>query len=377
MRRALIGLLIFAGSTALADTGGSDPAAEPAVVAVGKVWPAVVNVNTERIIRRTVQDPYDQLFNQFFGGAVRGPRALTQKVQSLGSGFLVGPTGYIVTNEHVVERAADMKIHVTMADGKVYEARYVTGDPSRDIALLKVAGDKAFPYLSLEDLSPDLLGETVLAVGNPLGYGLAVSRGIVSAVKRSVTVEGVEYKDLVQTDAAINPGNSGGPLIDIGGKLVGVNSVKLSFTPQGVPTQGIGFAIPATLVKETVKEFMQQQNAPGGIKRAGGALSSARKLYGLQLQDLTADLSDALGVPGGQGVLVSDVDQGGPAQSVGIRSGMVILKVGRYAVNSVGEAESLFSKVATGDEADLTVLVTQKFKGRLVQSEQAVALRAR
>ena len=377
MRRILCGILtIFLGAAAPV-LAQSDPASEPAVVEVSKVWPAVVNVNTERIIKRTYQDPYDQMFNQFFGGTMRPPRELRQKVQSLGSGFLVGPSGYIVTNEHVVERAADMKIHVTMSDGKVYEARYVTGDPSKDIALLKVDGDKPFPYISLVDLSPDLLGESVLAVGNPLGYGLSVSRGIVSALKRSVTLEDVEYKDLVQTDAAINPGNSGGPLIDIGGKLVGVNSVKMSFTPQGVPTQGIGFAIPATTVRDTVAEFMKQANSPGGMKRAGGELSAARKLYGLQLQDLTADLSDALGAPGGKGVLVSDVDEDGPAHDVGIRSGMVIVKVGRFEVNSVGEAESLFSKASSGDEADLTVLVTRRLRGRLIQTEQEVALKAR
>ena len=105
----------------------SDPSTEPTVIAVGKVWPAVVNVNTERIVKRTYQDPYDQMFNQFFGGSMRPPRELRQKVQSLGSGFLVDPAGYIVTNEHVVERAADMKIHVTMADGKVYEATLCDG----------------------------------------------------------------------------------------------------------------------------------------------------------------------------------------------------------------------------------------------------------
>jgi S1-C subfamily serine protease len=381
MRRILCALLTIslgAAAPALAQSGAqNDPASEPAVVAVSKVWPAVVNVNTERIIKRTYQDPYDQLFNQFFGGTMRPPREMQQKLQSLGSGFLVGPTGFIVTNEHVVERAADMKIHVTMSDGKVYEARYVTGDPSKDIALLKVDGDKPFPYISLGDLSPDLLGETVLAVGNPLGYGLSVSRGIVSALKRSVTLDDVEYKDLVQTDAAINPGNSGGPLIDIGGKLVGVNSVKMSFTPQGVPTQGIGFAIPGSAVRDTVAEFMKQANSPGGLKRAAGDASAARRLFGLQLQDLTADLSDALGVPGGQGVLVSDVDEEGPAHEVGIRAGMVIVKVGRFAVNSVGEAESLFSKASSGDEADLTVLVMQRFGGRMIQSEQEVPVRAR
>jgi len=382
MRQFFCGILtVMIGATAplLAESGGAnDPASEPAVVAVGKVWPAVVNVNTEHIIRRTYQDPYDQLFNQFFGGTMRPPREMQQKVQSLGSGFLVGPTGYIVTNEHVVERAADMKIHVTMSDGKVYEAHYITGDPSKDIALLKVdaTDGKAFPYISLEELSPDLLGETVLALGNPLGYGLSVSRGIVSALKRSVTVEDVEYKDLVQTDAAINPGNSGGPLIDVGGKLVGVDSVKMSFTPQGVPTQGIGFAIPATEVRDTVREFMKQGSV-GGLKRGGGELSASRKLFGLQLQDLTADLSDALGVPDGHGVLISDVDENSSAHDVGIRPGMVIVKVGRYPVNSAGEADMLFAKASSGDEADLTLLVTQKFRGRLVQTEQAVAVKAR
>jgi S1-C subfamily serine protease len=302
---------------------------------------------------------------------------MQQKEQSLGSGFIVDPAGYIVTNEHVVERAADMKIHVTMSDGKVYEARYVTGDPSKDIALLKVDADKALPFISLEDLSPDLLGETVMAVGNPLGYGLSVSRGILSALKRTVTVDEVDYKDLIQTDAAINPGNSGGPLIDIGGKLVGVNSVKMAFTPQGVPTQGMGFAIPGYAVRDTVREFMRQANSPGGMKKAGGEFSAARKLFGLQLQDLTADLSDAMGVPGGHGVLVSDVDDDSPAYEVGIRSGMVIVKVGRYGVNSAGEAESLFSKASSGDQADLTVLVTRRVQGELLQSEQAVSVKAR
>jgi S1-C subfamily serine protease len=380
MRRLLCGsLFLFLGalSPILAQTGPqNDPASEPAVIAVGKVWPAVVNVNTERIVKQLYQNPYDQLFNEFFGGEMRPPRELAQKVQSLGSGFIVDPAGFIVTNEHVVERAADMKIHITMSDGKVYEAKYITGDPSKDIALLKVDGTKPFPYISLDELSPNLLGETVLAVGNPLGYGLSVSRGIVSAIKRSVTVEDVDYNDLVQTDAAINPGNSGGPLIDIGGKLVGVNSVKMSFTPQGVPTQGIGFAIPGYTVRDTVREFLKEAKEPG-IHKGRTQDTAARRLFGLQLQDLTADLSDALGVPGGQGVLISDVDNGSPSDVAGIRAGMVILKVGRYAVNSVGEAETLFSKAQHGDEADLTMLVTQRIRGELLQSEQAVALHAR
>jgi S1-C subfamily serine protease len=122
---------------------------------------------------------------------------------------------------------------------------------------------------------------------------------------------------------------------------------------------------------------MRQANSPGGMKKAGGEFSAARKLFGLQLQDLTADLSDAMGVPGGHGVLVSDVDDDSPAYEVGIRSGMVIVKVGRYGVNSAGEAESLFSKASSGDQADLTVLVTRRVQGELLQSEQAVSVKAR
>src|SRR3954471_10821955 len=116
----------------------SDPAAEPAVKAVAKAMPAVVNINTERVIQRAVRDPYDDFFNQFFGGPMRRPRVLSQKVQSLGSGFIVDPAGYIVTNEHVVERAAELKISVTTIDGKTYSARYITGSPESDLALLKI-----------------------------------------------------------------------------------------------------------------------------------------------------------------------------------------------------------------------------------------------
>jgi S1-C subfamily serine protease len=130
-------------------------------------------------------------------------------------------------------------------------------------------------------------------------------------------------------------------------------------------------------VRDTVREFLKEAKQPGGIKKDLAKDTVARRLFGLQLQDLTADLSDALSVPGGQGVLVSDVDDGGPSEAAGIRAGMVILKVGRYAVNSVGETETLFAKAAHGDEADLTLLITRKVNGELLQSEQAVALRAR
>ena len=249
--------------------GQTDPAAEPSVLAVAKAMPAVVNINTERVVQRTVQDPYDQLFNQFFGGQMRRPRVLSQKVQSLGSGFIVDPAGFIVTNEHVVQRAAELKISVTTNDGKTYTAHYVTGSTEADLAFLKIDTKDALPFINLADLSPNLLGETVLVLGNPLGYGSSVARGILSAKNRTVTVDEVEYHNLIQTDAAINPGNSGGPVVDISGKLVGVSSVKMAFTPQGVPTQGLGFAIPAEIVRQRVDEFKQIAAGKKVAKPAG------------------------------------------------------------------------------------------------------------
>src|SRR4051794_24953742 len=235
----------------------ADPASEPAVLAVAKVLPAVVNINTERGVRRRVRDPFEDFAAQFFGNYRSQPREIRQTLQSLGSGFIVDPAGYIVTNEHVVQRAADLKIEVTLNDGKVYNARYITGDEKKDLAFIKIEAKADFPFIDLNNLSPNLLGQTVLVVGNALGYGSSISRGILSGMKRDIKIEEVEYKNLLQTDAAINPGNSGGPVIDLSGKLVGVSSAKMAFTPQGVPTQGLGFAIPADTVRDSVAHFRE------------------------------------------------------------------------------------------------------------------------
>ncbi len=348
------------------------PAAEPAVVAVGKVWPAVVNINTERIIQHTVQDPRDVFFNQFFGGPMRPPRTYNQKVQSLGSGFVIDPAGYIVTNEHVVQRAADLKIQVTTTDGKTYDAKYIAGDPAADLALIKIESKTPLPFISLTDLSPNLLGQTVLALGNPLGYGISVSRGIVSATKRSIAVEDIEYKDLIQTDAAINPGNSGGPLIDIGGKLIGISSAKMAFTPQGVPTQGLGFGIPASVVRDKVEEFKHPSK-----KTLAAAKPWALRYFGLQLQDLTSDLTDAFGYAPDMGVLVADVEDGSPAAAAGFKRGLVIYKIGRYEVNSTSQVETLLGQTKPGAPADFVVGVVRRVGRRQIEQVQTVSLTAR
>src|SRR2546428_3705513 len=151
----IIGLMLLAA--ARFSFAQADPASEPAVLAVAKGLPAVVNINTERVVRRTVRDPFEDFYAQFFGYYRSRPREIRQTLQSLGSGFLVDPAGYIVTNEHVVERAADLKIEAITNDGKSYKARYITGDPKKDLAFLKIDNDKPLPFINLHDISPNIL----------------------------------------------------------------------------------------------------------------------------------------------------------------------------------------------------------------------------
>ncbi len=356
--RALVAALLpFAGWTSC--FAQADPASEPAVLAVAKVLPAVVNINTERVVKRTVRDPFEDVYAQFFGYNRVRPREIRQTLQSLGSGFIVDPAGYIITNQHVVERAADLKIHVTTDDGKTYNAHYITGDDKTDLAFIKIDAQTAFPFINLDDISPNLLGETVIVVGNAVGYGSSISRGVLSAVKRNITVDDIEYKDLVQTDAAINPGNSGGPVIDLSGRLVGISSAKMAFTPQGVPTQGLGFAIPAEVVRDSVNRFKkiaQKQPEPANRPATSEAsASSAERLFGMQLQNLSEQLSDALGYAQGHGVLVAAVEPDSPADEAGIERGLVIYRVGKSEVNSVKQIDGLLGRVQSGAKVSFTI----------------------
>ena len=350
------------------------PASEPGVLAVAKVLPAVVSINTERVLRRQVRDPFEDFYAQFFGNYRARPREVRQRVQSLGSGFVIDPAGYIVTNQHVVERAADLKIQVTMDDGKTYNAHFITGDEKKDLALIKIDAKAEFPYISLDNVSPNLLGQTVIVVGNALGYGTSISRGVLSAVKRDISIDNIDYKNLVQTDAAINPGNSGGPLIDLSGRLVGVSSAKMAFTPQGVPTQGLGFAIPATEVRDTVVEFKKVANKQPATKTEAASEQTAgspnsERLFGMQLQDLTDELTNALGYAPGRGVLISSVEPDSPADQSGVERGLVVYRIGKFDVNSVRQVEELLARVQSGARVDFALgVVRSRNRGQRVET---------
>ncbi len=377
-RKLFVALLILAQAEAC--FGQADPASEPAVLAVAKVLPAVVNINTERVVRRTVRDPFEDFYAQFFGYNRARPREIRQTLQSLGSGFIIDPKGYIVTNQHVVERAADLKIHVTTDDGKTYNAHYITGDDKTDLAFIKIDAETAFPFINLDNISPNLLGQTVIVVGNAVGYGSSISRGVLSAVKRDITVDDTEYKGLVQTDAAINPGNSGGPVIDLSGRLVGISSAKMAFTPQGVPTQGMGFAIPADVVRDSVNQFKKIAEKQGTPKNqpastADSSASNAGKLFGLQLQDLNQELSDALGYIRGRGVLITAVEPDSPADEAGLERGLVIYRMGKSETNSVKQIEELLRSVQSGAKLEFTVGVIRT--GRQTRQLATLSMTAR
>ena len=358
--RAVCAVIAFLAVAASAHCfAQTDPASEPAVLAVAKVLPAVVNINTERVVKRTVRDPFDEVYSQFFGYNRFRPREVRQTLQSLGSGFIVDPAGYIITNQHVVERAADLKIHVTAHDAKTYRAHYITGDDKTDLAFIKIDAESDFPFINLDDISPNLLGQTVIVVGNAVGYGSSISRGVLSATKRNITVDETDYKDLVQTDAAINPGNSGGPVVDLSGRLVGVASAKMAFTPQGVPTQGLGFAVPADVVRDTVNRFKQLAMKQGKAKGASAPveLSSARveKLFGMQLQNLSPELSEALGYLQGRGVLITAVEPDSPADAAGIKRGMVLYRVNKSTAVSVKQVDEALRGVQSGATVEFTI----------------------
>src|SRR5947208_8928679 len=371
----IIALFLARSTTSFAQ---ADPASEPSVLAIAKVLPAVVNINTERVVRRTLRDPVEDFYAQFFGYYRGRPREIRQTLQSLGSGFIVDPAGYIVTNQHVVERAADLKIQVTTNDGKTYKADYIVGDDKTDLAFIKIDAQTAFPFINLDNISPNLLGQTVIVVGNAVGYGSSISRGVLSAEKRDITIDNIEYKNLIQTDAAINPGNSGGPVIDLSARLVGISSAKMAFTPQGVPTQGLGFAIPAEVVRDSVVQFQkvaQKQPAKDGRAAQESSGSNAEHLFGMQLQDLTSDLTDALGYAAGRVVLVSAVEPDSPADQAGIQRGLVVYRVGKYDVNSVKQVEGLLSRAQSGTSVDFALGVMRSGGGG--QRVETVTMAAR
>jgi Do/DeqQ family serine protease len=302
---------------------------------VKRVAPAVVNVYAARVVEN--QNPFmaDTFFRQFFGGGM--PREMVQR--SLGSGVIVNPAGLVVTNYHVIEGASEVK--VALADKRELDADIVLKDQRSDLAVLRIKGAKErFPTLEFADSDTLQVGDVVLAIGDPFGVGQTVTHGIVSALAR--TQVGIsDYQFFIQTDAAINPGNSGGPLVDMNGRMVGLNSAIYS---RSGGSQGIGFAIPANMVRVVV------------ASAEGGSAAVKRPWLGAKLQEVTPEIADSLGLKRPSGALVANVAPGGAAARAGIKPGDLIVSVDGTPVDDPNAFDYRFATKPLGGSAQIGLI---------------------
>jgi serine protease DegQ len=306
----------------------------------GSLSPCVVNISTTKVVRRDAaplfDDPFFDLFNPFRD--FRSPKKW--KEQSLGSGVIVSSEGYIVTNNHVIEQADEIKI--TLFDKRSFKARLVGADPKTDVAVVKVDA-KNLPSIRWGDSDKLQVGEFVLAIGNPFGLSHTVTMGIISAVGRA-NVGIADYEDFIQTDAAINPGNSGGALVDVNGNLIGINSAI--YSPNG-GSLGIGFAIPAT----TAKKIMEQIILTGSVTRGW---------IGVAVQEITPELAESFKLGKIQGVLISEVVRGGPADQAKVRAGDILTSVdGKALLDSNAMLETV-AALLPGKTVTLKLLRNQR-----------------
>ncbi|MEO7597786.1 MAG: Do family serine endopeptidase, partial [Opitutus sp.] len=311
------------------------------------VQTAVVSVYSKKIVRQRVA--VNPLLRQFFGDSVPDQERARPE-EGLGSGVIVSPDGYILTNNHVVEGADELK--VLLADERELIAKVIGADPKTDIAVIKIDAEK-LPVITLADSDNIRVGDVVFAVGNPLGVGQTVTMGIVSAKGRSVGIleEVAGYESFIQTDAAINMGNSGGALVDAKGRLVGINSAILSPSRGNI---GIGFAVPTNLASTVMH----------GLIETG---SVSRGYLGVASETLTADHAEALGLDRKtKGVMVTDVYPGTPAEVAGLKRGDVILTINGKTVSSLRDLRVLIAQTAPGSKVKLKVL--RDGKDRLVEA---------
>jgi serine protease DegQ len=295
--------------------------------------PSVVNVFTRKEVRGT-RSPLmdDPVFRQFFGDRFDPS---PQQVSNLGSGVIVSANGYILTNHHVVDGADE--IQVALPDGRTLPAKVVGSDPETDLAVLKINATKlsAITFGQSDSLR---VGDWVLAVGNPFGVGQTVTLGIVSALGRSHL--GINtFENFIQTDAAINPGNSGGALVDASGNLVGINSAIYSRTGG---SQGIGFAIPVSLVKQVMEQIIRE----GSVTRGW---------VGIEVQDLSPELMESFDLKTGEGALIAGVLKSGPADQAGVKPGDVLKAVNGKAVTDSSSLLNLIAVLKPGETAKLAV----------------------
>jgi serine protease Do len=307
--------------------------------------PSVVNISTTRVIKSSGETPFDlfddPFFRRFFGDQLPHPNIPKEhKEQSLGSGVIVSEDGYIITNNHVIEKAQEIK--VVLLNKKDYKAKLIGADPKTDIAVIKIDA-KDLPALAWGDSNALKVGQIVFAVGNPFGLNQTVTMGVVSAVGRA-NVGIADYEDFIQTDAAINPGNSGGALINAQGALIGINTAILSRTGG---YQGIGFAVPSSMARQVMDSLLKFKKV-------------VRGWLGISIQEVTSELAEEFGVRDLKGALVSGVMKGSPADKAGLRQGDVVLQIDGRIVEDTGHLRNMVSQTPVGSTVKIKILRQHK-----------------
>ncbi len=312
------------------------------VEVVEKVGPAVVNINTEEIVQQRPNPFYgfgDPFFEEFFN-VFKPPRNLRR--QSLGSGVSINSSGYILTNEHVISRASS--ITVTLSDEREFNAKLIGADPKTDIAVIKINAKDPLPFVEMGKSDDLLIGETVIAIGNPFGLSHTVTTGIISALNRHIKARGNKvFTDFIQLDASINPGNSGGPLLNIKGELIGINTAIFQ------KGEGIGFAIPINKAKRIVDDLISYGEVHHGW-------------LGILVQHLTPELAEFFGISNLKGVLVSKVFKDSPAEKAGLLNGDIILEIDGQDITGPDNYQDQISSYTAGDQISINFIRNKKKK---------------
>jgi serine protease Do len=304
------------------------------------ISPSVVNISTTKVVKRDLAPLVDDPFSEFFSPFRDFKMPKKWKEQSLGSGVIVSPEGYIITNNHVIEQADE--IRVTLFDKRSFKAKVIGADNKTDVAIVKIDADNLFA-VQWGDSDKLQVGEFVLAIGNPYGLSHTVTMGIISAVGRA-NVGIADYEDFIQTDAAINPGNSGGPLVNTKGELIGINTAIFS---RSGGYQGIGFAVPSNMARLVMDQLIQK----GKVTRGW---------LGVTIQEITPELSQKFGLKTAKGALIGDVAKGSPAEKSGLRRGDVILEFNGKKVGDVGNLRNMVAQSKVGAQIPLVIMRTGK-----------------
>lgn len=359
----LLGLMIMTGPLITpADSAMEDP--RQRLESLGqafrdvskKISPAVVYISTVYTME-SLPEQYQELFeNEFFRRFFGIPRQREHQRRGLGSGFIISEKGYILTNNHVVEKAEE--ITVTLPDKREFKAEVIGTDPMSDVAVIKIEATN-LPTAELGDSSTAQVGDWVIAVGTPYGLSQTVTAGIISAAGRA-NIGIVDYEDFFQTDAAINPGNSGGPLVDIAGRVIGMNTAIFS---KSGGYQGIGFAIPINMVRGIKESLIQKGRV-------------VRGWLGVSIQPVTKDIADSFGLKTAEGVLVADVTKDSPAENAGVQRGDIIVSLDKEPVENPTALKNLVAQKEVDSNVPLTVIRNGKKKtlevkiGELASEEQ-------